>query len=699
MLPVFRCRGFVAVARDNMNVMHTIQPARLKPGVSASDIPVPAPQAAGSTTLIRGRALIIWDTKAPAGTKKLDAIDTDQITPAADCVSESLDTLDERWKAGSFRHLMPDFRARVHRGETFLIAGDRFAIGSSREMSPAGLKGVAEEVGLELVVIAGNNMGDIFRRNAFNLGLHVVQCPEAVADAKDGDEFTFDPVSRAIANVTQGKNYVPVPLSAKEDEIRQGGGIFAVGRREFRKSVDTPPSLDWADPSMADGMTTTEQIIWAHRVDRDLKRADFKPGATLRAYADLLPASDGTAPFSIHTFNQITGGKTIDPRQAAVANDHFVFTGKDEDEKQTSIGRAFAGVHGMQKPYYATPGDGIFHFYFPEQGLVMPGQFIPGADSHSRAYGAYGAVGIGVGSTTLGFGWSTGYIYFTLAKQRRVSFVGTLNPWVGGKDIVLELLRRWGAKQSQGMSVEFVDAQRQLPMVSRNTIANMMAEAEALNGIFAPDETTLEWFAAKGITLPYPIIKPGANAVYEIDEVFNLGDVAPMIAKPFSPGNAFEANDVAKERLTFDKAMIGSCTNGSYADLLQAALVLRAARGAGRVKAVTEFKVFPGSGGVGRQIETPDSRLGGESIAEVFRSVGAVIRQSWCGPCFGQGEDALSPGQRAITSFNRNWQNRMGYGGEGYLASPSVVAASAMLGYMAGPEELGIAWNADVFAV
>ena len=125
--------------------------------------------------------------------KKLDAIDTDQITPAADCVSESLETLDEKWKAGSFRHLMPDFRARVHRGENFIIAGDRFAIGSSREMSPAGLKGVAEEAGLEMVVVCGHNMGDIFRRNSFNLGLHVVQSPEAVADAQDGDAFTLRP--------------------------------------------------------------------------------------------------------------------------------------------------------------------------------------------------------------------------------------------------------------------------------------------------------------------------------------------------------------------------------------------------------------------------------------------------------------------------------------------------------------------------
>src|SRR5436190_20510499 len=153
----------------------TIQPVRLKPGVSVRDVTAgetaDAPGHDGSSRLIRGKALIFWDPKVPG--KKRDAIDTDQITPAVDCVSESLETLDERWKAGSFRHLMPDFRARVHRGETFLIAGDRFAIGSSREMSPAGLKGVAEEAGLELVVVCGHNVGDIFRMKAVSLGHHV----------------------------------------------------------------------------------------------------------------------------------------------------------------------------------------------------------------------------------------------------------------------------------------------------------------------------------------------------------------------------------------------------------------------------------------------------------------------------------------------------------------------------------------------
>jgi len=679
--------------------MHEILPARLKPGVTREGVAsaVGAVEKTASTATIRGRALIVWDLKVPGKKKKLDAIDTDQITPAADCVSESLDTLDERWKAGAFRYLMPDFRARVHRGETFVIAGDRFAIGSSREMSPAGLKAIAEEVGLEMVIVCGSNMGDIFRRNALNLGLQVVQSAEAVADARDGDEFSFEPSSRHLTNETQGKSYDPVPLSAKEDEIRQTGGIYAAGRREFKASVERSPRIVWPDTELARRMTSTEQIVWAHRVDTG---AAVTPGATLRVYADLLPASDGTAPFAIHTFNQITGGQTIFPRQAAIANDHFVFTGKEDDNKQTAIGKEFARLHGIQKPYYATPGDGIFHFYFPEQALVMPGQFIPGADSHSRAYGAYGAVGMGVGSTTLGFGWSTGYVYFTVAKARRVTFGGELQSWVSGKDIVLELLRRWGAKQSQGMSVELVDANKQLPIAYRNTIANMMAEGEALNGIFAPDDITYAWYRAKGIDeLPYPPFGPGADALFAIDETVDLREVMPMIAKPFSPGNAFPADEVARERLTFDKAMIGSCTNGSYDDLLSAALVVRAARAQGLSKTAKEFVVFPGSGGVALQIERPDVRLGGESIAGVFRSVGGQIRQSWCGPCFGQGPDALEKGQRAITSFNRNWQNRMGLGGEGYLASPVVVAASALIGYMAPPGELGLKWNAEEFGV
>jgi 3-isopropylmalate/(R)-2-methylmalate dehydratase large subunit len=675
-----------------------MQPARVKPGTSLDRLErtaaaLAAPGTSDANRVVRGKALVFWDPKRPG--YKLDAIDTDQITPAKDCVSESLDALDKNWKEGAFRFLMPDFRARVHRGETFLVAGNRFAIGSSREMSPAGLRAIAEEAGLEMVIVCGHNVGDIFRRNALNLGLEVVQSADAVADAQDGDEFSYVPAIRRLTNETRKTSYEPVPLTQKEDEIRRSGGIFALGRREFRDAVARTPAVAWPDAETARHLTTTEQIVWAHRVDKD---ARVEPGRTLRVYADLLPASDGTAPFAIHTFNQIAQG-TIFPRQAAIANDHFVFTGVDADEKQTRIGRAFAEQNDIVKPYYATPGDGIFHFYFPEQGLIFPGQFIPGADSHSRAYGAYGAVGIGVGSTTLGFGWATGYVYFTPARARRVVFTGKLQPWVTGKDVVLKLLEGWGEKQAQGMSVEMVDANRQLPIAYRNTIANMMAEAEAQNGIFAPDEITAAWYASKGLTLPYPRVTPGTNARYEIDEVVDLSKVVPMVAKPFSPGNAFPAEEIARERITFDKAFIGSCTNGSYDDLLQAALVVKRAREAGFARATSPFIVFPGSGGVKRMIERPDARLGGESVADVLRAAGAAIRDSWCGPCFGQGADALKRGERAITSFNRNWTNRMGVGGEGYLASPSVVASSALLGYMAPPSELGIEWNAEAFAV
>ena len=648
------------------------------------------------TRTLRGRALIFWDPKRPG--KKLDAIDTDQITPAEDCVSESLETLDERWKTGAFRHLMPEFRKRVHAGETFLIAGDRFAIGSSREMSPAGLKAIAEEAGTEMVVVCGANMGDIFRRNALNLGLHVVQSLEAVEDARDGDEFEFDTETRTVRNRTQGKTYEPKPLTPKEEEIRRGGGIIAMGRRELRAAADRKPRVEFPDARRARTMSSTEQILWAHRVD---KAAEVKPGATIQAYADLLPASDGTAPFAIHTFQQIVRDPDVKPRHAAIANDHFVFTGRDADEKQTSISREFASKHGIEAPYYASPGTGIFHFYFPEQGLIVPGGFVPGADSHSRAYGAYGALGIGIGSTTLGYGWATGAIYVTVAKQRRVVFAGKLTPWVSGKDIVLRLLQGWGVKQSQGMSVEFVDRGKSLPIPYRNTIANMMAEGEALNGIFAQDEITEAWFRARGFAMPYPRVTPGEEAVYEIDETLDLASVAPMIAKPFSPGNAFPAEEVATERLTFHKAMIGSCTNGGYDDLLQAALVLRGARAIGveRIRGGYEFIVFPGSGTVKRQIESPDPRLGGESIADTFRRAGAEIRESWCGPCFGQGPDSLEKGERAITTFNRNWQNRMGVGGEGYLASPAVVAASALAGYMAPPSELGLRWDPEAYGI
>ena len=460
------------------------------------------------------------------------------------------------------------------------------------------------------------------------------------------------------ATTRRARDYVPLPLAPREDEMRRSGGIVTMGRREVAQAARVTPAIAFPDAATARTLTSTQQVLWAHRVDKD---ADVRPGATIRVYADLLPASDGTAPFAIHTFNQITGGDVIHPRQAAIANDHFVFTGEAADAAQVALGKAFADRHRMAAPRYATPGDGIFHFYFPEQGLVRPGDFIPGADSHSRAYGAYGAVGIGVGSTTLGFGWSTGYIYITVARQRRVRFTGRLQPWVAGKDIVLELLRRWGAAQAQGMSVELVDEAQQLPIPYRNTIANMMAEAEAMNGIFAPDAITSAWFDAKGMAeRPYPPFAPGEAAEYAIDEAVDLSDVRPMIAKPFSPGNAFAADEVARERLTFDTAMIGSCTNGGYADLLQAALVLQAATGASGTRAAVPFLVFPGSGGVAAPdrasrctARRPIDRRRAARHGRRDPSVAGVARASGRGPT--PSPRGSAPSRRSIATGRTAW--------------------------------------------
>ena len=218
-----------------------------------------------------------------------------------------------------------------------------------------------------MVIVCGQNMGDIFRRNSFNLGLHVVQSPEAVADAQDGDEMAFDPITRQLRNVTQGKTYEPVLLSPKEEEIRRSGGIFVVGRREFRKSVLTRPSIEWPEPWAAEKMTTTEQIVWAHRVDKDLRPSDLTAGhdaARLRRFAAGLGRHGAVRYPHVQPdhrrshYRSAPGGN----RQRSLR----VHRRRRRREANIDRPRVRAPARD-QKPYYATPGDGIFHFYFPSR--------------------------------------------------------------------------------------------------------------------------------------------------------------------------------------------------------------------------------------------------------------------------------------------------------------------------------------------
>ena len=263
---------------------------------------------------------------------------------------------------------------------------------------------------------------------------------------------------------------------------------------------------------------------------------------------------------------------------------------------------------------------------------------------------------------------------------------------------MLELLRRWGAKQSQGMSVEFIDRNAQLPMAYRNTIANMMAEAEALNGIFVPDDISLAWYRAKGITdLPYPPVQPGADARYEIDETLDLSGVRPMIAKPFSPGNAFPATDVARGGSRSTRRSSAHAPTQLRRSVIRRPGDSRGPNAAPRAPRRRSSSFRDRAVSRGRSScpmhTARRSRLRGVPIGR-RRGAAVVVR-----PVLRQGPDAPGEGRRAITSFNRNWQNRMGLGGEGYLASPAVVAASALLGYMAPPDELGLSWNPEDFGV
>jgi len=244
------------------------------------------------------------------------------------------------------------------------------------------------------VIVCGDGVGDIFRRNALNLGLHVVQSRAAFRGRAEGDVLTFDSKTATPDERDPWQELRARTADANRREhpsVRRHHRRRTARVRRIRSNVCKRGLAGFVkQPAVCPARSRSSGRIV---VDKD---AEVRPGGTLRVWCDLLPASDGTAPFAIHTFNQITGGDTIYPRQVAIANDHFVFSGRNADDKQTSIGRDFAKLHDITKPYYATPGDGSSTFTFRSRGSSCPGRSFPGADSHSRAYGAYGAVGTGV---------------------------------------------------------------------------------------------------------------------------------------------------------------------------------------------------------------------------------------------------------------------------------------------------------------
>ena len=633
-------------------------------------------------SVIIGKALIFWDKEKK---NKLDKIDTDQITPADDCVCDDLSNIDKYWKEGTFRYLMPDFKQKIAEGYNFIVVRDYFGIGSSREMSPAGILGIAKELDTKIIIICGENIGKIFYNNACSLGLTIIQCKQASIDAMDDDDFSYEPNKNKLSNLTQNKAYTLIVKSSVEEKITQSGGLIKLGQQLYQ--THQLRKVDWSCINSSDNLSMTEKILMAHRYNQKAKLERNKP---IEIIGDLFPASDGTAPFSIYAFNEITKGNlTASPINPVIINDHFVYTGIASHNRQIQLSEQFAKQHKFSANQYPKIGSGIFHFYLPQQGMIKPGQVVFGADSHSRTYGAYGALGIGVGSTALGFGWALGYSFFTLQRLWRVNFRGRLNPWVSGKDIILYLLKQWHANPPHNVCVEFSDVQKQLTMTDRHTIANMMAEAEAATSLFISDIITKNWFKDNHNYECCLDLNPGKNTYYDNEFNYSLENIPLQVAIPYSPSNSFDITDIELKKIIVDKAIIGSCTNGSYRDLYDAAKVLFKAKNLGIECLAKPLFIYPGSRLVVDLLSKPIAEFSGLSIREVFESFHAQIREPWCGPCFGQGVDALQPGEKAITSFNRNWENRMGKGGLGYLASPAVVTASALLGYIGSPTAIG----------
>jgi len=417
-------------------------------------------------------------------------------------------------------------------------------------------------------------------------------------------------------------------------------------------------------------MTITEKILAQHT-----HLEHVSPGDLIEVEVDLALANDITAPLAIKVFKEIGIQSVFDPKKIALIPDHFVPNKDIESAEQAKVMREFATHHDI-KHYYEVGKSGIEHVILPEKGLVIPGDLVIGADSHTCTYGALGAFSTGVGSTDLGVIMATGKTWLKVPPTIKVEYEGCLLPWVKGKDLILFTLGTLGLDGANYHALEFSgNVIKRLTMAQRLTMTNMAVEAGAKNGIIEPDEITLAFVAQRSHRMPFVCTSdPGAD--YERVIKIEVDNMEPQIAFPHSPANVRPLSQVGN--ITLDQVFIGSCTNGQLEDLREAATILK-----GRMVAKgTRLIVIPGSQLIYREAIK-------EGIIETLIDAGAVIGPPCCGPCLGGHLGILADGERALSTSNRNFIGRMGHPkSEVYLASPSIAAASAVLGCIAGQEEL-----------
>ncbi|MDQ0287003.1 3-isopropylmalate/(R)-2-methylmalate dehydratase large subunit [Desulfofundulus luciae] len=417
-------------------------------------------------------------------------------------------------------------------------------------------------------------------------------------------------------------------------------------------------------------MTITEKILAAHAgLDR------VEPGQLINVRVDLVLGNDITAPVAIKEFRRIGVEKVFDRERVVLVPDHFVPNKDIKSAEQAKILRDFA--RQQQLPHYFEVGRmGIEHCLLPEQGLVGPGDVVIGADSHTCTYGALGAFATGVGSTDLAAAMALGEIWLKVPESIKFVYYGELQPWVGGKDLILYTIGQIGVDGALYQAMEFTGpAIETLSMDGRLTMANMAVEAGAKNGIVPPDEITLNYVKGRA-RRPYRVYQSDPGARYARVYEFDVSKLEPQVAFPHLPSNVRPVSQAG--HVEIQQVVIGSCTNGRLEDLRLAARVLQGKK----VHPGVRLIVIPGTQEVYRTALK-------EGLIEIFIDAGAAVSTPTCGPCLGGHMGILAAGERCLATTNRNFVGRMGHPeSEVYLSNPAVAAASAILGRIAAPQEV-----------
>ncbi len=425
------------------------------------------------------------------------------------------------------------------------------------------------------------------------------------------------------------------------------------------------------------GQTITEKIFSEHAGRK------VKAGEIVRVDIDMIIGNDITTPISIRAFEESGASNLARADNFCIVMDHYIPAKDIASANQAKISRDFAYKHNL-KHFFDEKDMGIEHALLPEKGLVIPGDVIIGADSHTCTHGALGAFSTGMGSTDISFGMITGGNWFKVPETIKVELIGKPAKHIYGKDIILELIRQIGVDGALYKAIEFTgDGVAHLGMADRFSIANMVIEAGAKNGIFAVDEVTEEYLKgreeANGRLRDKPKIHySDSDAKYCQTITIDIANLSPVIAYPFLPSNGKSIEKAVEDDLKIDQVMIGSCTNGRIEDLRIASEIMKGKR----VARHTRMIVTPATQKIFLQAQK-------EGLMDILIEAGAVVSNPTCGACLGGYMGILGDGERCVATTNRNFVGRMGARtSEIYLANSAVAAASAIAGKIVDPRDL-----------